>query len=243
MLSWDDPIPVKPQHPAPVAPRGALAAGGPSAPSALRSSSGAAPAAPRPVGATPVRGPVPSGHAIALGADGAAIDAQRVNSGTLMSRDSRRVRVEDKRIINAAADVNQLVPFKYKWAWEKYLAGCANHWMPQEINLERDIALWKNPGGLSDDENDEVPAPLSPARAVSRNPVPRIDVLPPLPAAPEDGYFDAVLLGCAENVHPQARARLQSQRPARSRWRARRVGAAQPPARCRMGCERPIPHV
>ena len=39
----------------------------------------------------------------------------------------RRVRVEDKRIINAAADVNQLVPFKYKWAWEKYLAGCANH--------------------------------------------------------------------------------------------------------------------
>ena len=34
----------------------------------------------------------------------------------------RRVRVEDKRIINARADVNQLVPFKYKWAWEKYLA-------------------------------------------------------------------------------------------------------------------------
>ncbi|WP_238988276.1 hypothetical protein [Burkholderia mallei] len=26
-------------------------------------------------------------------------------------------------------------PFKYKWAWEKYLAGCANHWMPQEINM------------------------------------------------------------------------------------------------------------
>ena len=42
-----------------------------------------------------------------------------------------RVRVEDKRIINCRSDVNQLVPFKYKWAWEKYLAGCANHWMPQ----------------------------------------------------------------------------------------------------------------
>ncbi|HET9751008.1 MAG TPA: ribonucleotide-diphosphate reductase subunit beta, partial [Casimicrobiaceae bacterium] len=42
-----------------------------------------------------------------------------------------RVRVEDKRVINCQADVNQLVPFKYKWAWEKYLAGCANHWMPQ----------------------------------------------------------------------------------------------------------------
>jgi ribonucleotide reductase beta subunit family protein with ferritin-like domain len=35
-------------------------------------------------------------------------------------------------IINGQTDVNQLVPFKYKWAWEKYLATCANHWMPQE---------------------------------------------------------------------------------------------------------------
>ncbi|MCC3263446.1 ribonucleotide-diphosphate reductase subunit beta [Paenibacillus polymyxa] len=39
------------------------------------------------------------------------------------------------------------MPFKYKWAWEKYLATCANHWMPQEINMSRDIALWKNPNG------------------------------------------------------------------------------------------------
>src|SRR6478735_10939967 len=63
-----------------------------------------------------------------------------------------RVRAEDKRVINAKTDVNQLVPFKYKWAWEKYLAGCANHWMPQEVNMNRDIALWKNPEGLTDDE-------------------------------------------------------------------------------------------
>ncbi|WP_042302581.1 ribonucleotide-diphosphate reductase subunit beta [Paraburkholderia kururiensis] len=63
-----------------------------------------------------------------------------------------RVNVADKRIINGKTDVNQLVPFKYKWAWEKYLSGCANHWMPQEINMSRDIALWKDPNGLSDDE-------------------------------------------------------------------------------------------
>src|SRR5438552_3243780 len=63
-----------------------------------------------------------------------------------------RVRAEDKRVINAKTDVNQLVPFKYKWAWEKYLSGCANHWMPQEINMQRDIELWKNPNGLTDDE-------------------------------------------------------------------------------------------
>jgi ribonucleoside-diphosphate reductase beta chain len=64
----------------------------------------------------------------------------------------RRVRVEDKRVINGQSDVNQLVPFKYKWAWEKYLSACANNWMPQEINMQRDIELWKNPMGLTDDE-------------------------------------------------------------------------------------------
>ena len=62
-----------------------------------------------------------------------------------------RIRVEDKRIINCKADVNQLVPFKYKWAWEKYLAACANHWMPQEVNMTADIALWKSDKLTSDE--------------------------------------------------------------------------------------------
>jgi ribonucleoside-diphosphate reductase beta chain len=65
---------------------------------------------------------------------------------------TRRVKAADKRIINGATDVNQLVPFKYKWAWEKYLATCANHWMPQEVNMSRDIATWKDPNGLTEDE-------------------------------------------------------------------------------------------
>jgi ribonucleoside-diphosphate reductase beta chain len=69
-----------------------------------------------------------------------------------MANGFRRVRAEDKRVINAQSDVNQLVPFKYKWAWEKYLSACANHWMPQEINMQRDIELWKNPHGLTEDE-------------------------------------------------------------------------------------------
>ena len=71
---------------------------------------------------------------------------------TIAAETSGRIRVEDKSIINCKADVNQLVPFKYKWAWEKYLAGCANHWMPQEVNMSADIALWKNPNGLTADE-------------------------------------------------------------------------------------------
>ncbi|MBP8812270.1 MAG: ribonucleotide-diphosphate reductase subunit beta [Laribacter sp.] len=65
---------------------------------------------------------------------------------------SGRVNAVDKRIINGDTDVNQLVPFKYHWAWDKYLATCANHWMPQEVNMQRDIELWKRPNGLTDDE-------------------------------------------------------------------------------------------
>ena len=68
----------------------------------------------------------------------------------------RRIKVEDKRIINGKTDVNQLVPFKYKWAWDKYLSSCANHWMPQEVNMSRDIALWKDPTGLTEDERGVV---------------------------------------------------------------------------------------
>ena len=63
-----------------------------------------------------------------------------------------RVQVDDKKMINCRADLNQLVPFKYEWAWQKYLDGCANHWMPQEVNMSKDIAMWKDPKGLTEDE-------------------------------------------------------------------------------------------
>ena len=63
-----------------------------------------------------------------------------------------RVQVDDKKIINCRADLNQLVPFKYQWAWKKYLDGCANHWMPNEINMSADISLWESKDGLTEEE-------------------------------------------------------------------------------------------
>lgn len=76
-----------------------------------------------------------------------------------IARGAARVRVDDKAMINCRADVNQLLPLKYRWAWEKYLAGCNNHWMPTEISMQADIALWKNSDGLTPDER----------RAIKRN--------------------------------------------------------------------------
>ncbi len=60
-----------------------------------------------------------------------------------------RVDVSEKAMINSRADVNQLLPLKYGWAWEKYLAGCNNQWMPTEVSMQADIALWKSPNGLT----------------------------------------------------------------------------------------------
>ena len=122
MLVWEEDRPTDNVHAASTAPR-------------------ADSARPSAVGATPLRteGTLPAERAIAPAAAPAASAA-------------RRVRAADKRIINGSTDVNQLVPFKYKWAWEKYLATCANHWMPQEVNMSRDIATWKNPNGLTEDE-------------------------------------------------------------------------------------------
>ena len=65
---------------------------------------------------------------------------------------AKRIQVDEKAMINCRVDLNQLVPFKYDWAWQKYLDGCANHWMPQEVNMTADVALWKSADGLTDDE-------------------------------------------------------------------------------------------
>jgi ribonucleoside-diphosphate reductase beta chain len=124
MLSWDDPTPALPATPS------RAGAASVARQSTADSISSFATASSGDTSRTPVSLPLPS-HTASSG---------------------RRVRVEDKRIINGGADVNQLVPFKYKWAWEKYLASCANNWMPQEIDMSRDIALWKNPAGLTADE-------------------------------------------------------------------------------------------
>ncbi|MEQ1528541.1 MAG: ribonucleotide-diphosphate reductase subunit beta [Methylococcales bacterium] len=93
-----------------------------------------APTAPKPVPETSIAKPV--------------LERPAANQASVSSR----VNANDKRVINGQTDVNQLVPFKYHWAWDKYLAGCANHWMPQEVPMNRDIAQWKDSTALTEDE-------------------------------------------------------------------------------------------
>jgi ribonucleoside-diphosphate reductase beta chain len=69
-----------------------------------------------------------------------------------IDRGAGPVDADAKRMINARADVNQLLPLKYRWAWDRYLAACSNHWMPTEVGMQADIALWRAPDGLTADE-------------------------------------------------------------------------------------------
>lgn len=58
---------------------------------------------------------------------------------------THRFAASDKRLINCnQVDVNQLMPLKYHWAWEHYLNGCANHWMPTEVPMTKDIETWRS---------------------------------------------------------------------------------------------------
>lgn len=109
-----------------------------------------APAAPR-AAATDTATPEPATAAMQ------AAEAAMANIDTSAGEEeleigAARISVDEKAMINCRADLNQLVPFKYDWAWQKYLDGCANHWMPQEINMTADVATWKDKEGLTDDE-------------------------------------------------------------------------------------------
>lgn len=63
-----------------------------------------------------------------------------------------RILAQHKRLINCnAVDVNQLMPLKYNWAWEHYRNGLANHWVPSEVAMGKDIETWRT-GRLSEAE-------------------------------------------------------------------------------------------
>lgn len=63
-----------------------------------------------------------------------------------------QVNIHDRKIINGKSDVIQLYPIKYKWAWETYLSANANHWLPNEVGMQKDIEQWKSSSVLSDEE-------------------------------------------------------------------------------------------
>ncbi len=76
-----------------------------------------------------------------------------------IARGAARVRVDDKAMINCRADVNQLLPLKYRWAWEKYLAGATTTGCRLRSPCRPTSRCGRAPNGLTADER----------RAIKRN--------------------------------------------------------------------------
>ena len=145
MLTWDDYNQEEGVTSAATAPEPAVVAAAAAAQQVAE-----APAAPA---AAPAETAEPEGATVAMQAAEAAIADMDTSAGEEeLEMGAARISVDEKAMINCRADLNQLVPFKYDWAWQKYLDGCANHWMPQEINMTADVATWKSSDGLTDDE-------------------------------------------------------------------------------------------
>lgn len=52
---------------------------------------------------------------------------------------AKAINADDKRVVNGQADINQLAPFKYPWAWNYFLNANKNHWTPLDINMAQDV--------------------------------------------------------------------------------------------------------
>ncbi len=70
-----------------------------------------------------------------------------------INKGASSVDINKRRIINGAdADVMQLYPMRHTFAWDAYMVGNSNHWLPTEISMQRDIEQWKSPTALTADE-------------------------------------------------------------------------------------------
>lgn len=70
-----------------------------------------------------------------------------------INKGAAAVNINNRKIINGGdADVMQLYPMKHKFAWEAYMTGNSNHWLPTEISMQRDIEQWKSMDALTADE-------------------------------------------------------------------------------------------
>ncbi len=63
-----------------------------------------------------------------------AVIASQPQNGSL-----KPINPEDKRVVNGFADINQLAPFKYQWAWNYFLNANKNHWTPLDVNMTQDV--------------------------------------------------------------------------------------------------------
>lgn len=66
------------------------------------------------------------------------------------SEDDQKPMLPDHQLM-IGGNINGIDTGKYKWAKERYVAGCANHWMPSEVPMMTDVFQWKS-GAITSSE-------------------------------------------------------------------------------------------
>ncbi|MAF81117.1 ribonucleotide-diphosphate reductase subunit beta [bacterium] len=76
------------------------------------------------------------------------------SSGLVLNRQAGDAPADNnKTILNSGTtDPNKILPMKYKWARAHYKTGVANNWVPEEVNMQKDVETWKSPTELTADE-------------------------------------------------------------------------------------------
>ena len=71
----------------------------------------------------------------------------------VLNQDKAEAAFAAKRVINGRATVFfNLLPLKYRWAYDLYRTMKANHWEPEDIPMQKDIEQWQSEAVLSDVE-------------------------------------------------------------------------------------------
>jgi ribonucleoside-diphosphate reductase beta chain len=69
-----------------------------------------------------------------------------------LDRDKAEAAFNAKRVINGRDSMAfNLLPLKYQWAYDLYRTMKANHWEPEDIQMQTDIQQWRG-DGISDNE-------------------------------------------------------------------------------------------
>ncbi|MCE9518177.1 MAG: ribonucleotide-diphosphate reductase subunit beta [Verrucomicrobia bacterium] len=71
----------------------------------------------------------------------------------VLDEDKAEAAYTAKRVINGRKSMTfNLLPLKYAWAYDLYRDMKANHWEPEDIQMQKDIELWRSADVLSDTE-------------------------------------------------------------------------------------------
>src|SRR6478736_7797923 len=73
------------------------------------------------------------------------------NRTFVLDQDKAEAAYAAKRIINGRKTMTfNLLPLKYQWAYDIYRVMKANHWEPEDIQMQKDIEQWRSTHGLTE---------------------------------------------------------------------------------------------